>query len=488
MLNSKNTKGNKTQDEGIIPFYTKEAFPGTVKEAEDDDVAKGKMVSLKLKIDESKPDTKQNTYSRYIKTINNFHMENKEEPMELLSFLREEVLPNLHFKNDYDKINTLFQYMNTACLGQAARQWRQCKVDARRDIIKPYVYPNCSENNSYFIEDENQEDIIIGTKFTDWLDERKAAGATELAYMEANSGDELWKYLVESYYFRVLDHMNKLIFGEDAHKALDDQIEYLKNKIIKPFGVGVRESFERIDTLLSYLKLFPPTTKKDEFPTLEAHKEHMNFKIAARIKRDIFLHLLPEEQFQLKYTTDCEKHYTLMSKDEFINAAIRFEKADKVMREQKEKLKKSNEKRSSDSTSSLSRSDKSKNQSSKKRARSETKQKNAKGEALFCVFCHENGAPKWVYTNHDEESCRKLKKSEDEKKLSGGSRNRYSYQQTAKREMKAMKKKYIKLKKATKELRMIQSLKNQKKKSKKSDYSSDESVLSEDSDLFGDSD
>jgi len=105
MLNSKNTKGNKTQDEGIIPFYTKEAFPGTVKEAEDDDVAKGKMVSLKLKIDESKPDTKQNTYSRYIKTINNFHMENKEEPMELLSFLREEVLPNLHFKNDYDKIN-----------------------------------------------------------------------------------------------------------------------------------------------------------------------------------------------------------------------------------------------------------------------------------------------------------------------------------------------------------------------------------------------
>ena len=55
--------------------------------------------------------------------------------------------------------------------------------------------------------------------------------------------------------------------------------------------------------------------------------------------------------------------------------------------------------------------------------------------------------------------------------------------------MRAMKKKYIKLNKATKELRTIQSLKNQKKKSKKLDYSSyDESVLSEDSDLFGDSD
>ena len=76
-----------------------------------------------------------------------------------------------------------------------------------------------------------------------------------------------------------------------------------------------------------------------------------------------------------------------------------------------------------------------------------------------------------------------------EKKLSGGSSSRHSYQQNAKKEMRAMKKKYIKLKKATKELRMIQSLKGQKKKSKKADYSSDdESVLSEDSDLFGDSD
>ena len=86
---------------------------------------------------------------------------------------------------------------------------------------------------------------------------------------------------------------------------------------------------------------------------------------------------------------------------------------------------------------------------------------------MFCAFCHENGAPKWVYTNHDEEHCRKSK-AEDEKHLSGGSRSKHSYQQNAKREMKAMKKKYIKLKKATKELHMIQSLKNQKKKNPRS--------------------
>ena len=131
----------------------------------------------------------------------------------------------------------------------------------------------------------------------------------------------------------------------------------------------MKESFERVDTLLSYLKLFPPATKKNEFLTLEAHKEHMNFAIAERTHREIFLNLLPEEAYQLKFTTDCEKDYTLMTKDEFLNAAVRFEKADKVLRKKKEKLYKSSDKRKSESTSSLSRSDKSKNQSRKKHTR-----------------------------------------------------------------------------------------------------------------------
>ena len=106
--------------------------------------------------------------------------------------------------------------------------------------------------------------------------------------------------------------MNKLIFGEDVHKVLNLQIEYLKNKIIKPFGVGVKASFERIETLLSYLKLFPPATKNNEFQTLEAHKEHGNFTIAERTQREIYPNLLPEEAYQLKFTTDCEKDYTTL--------------------------------------------------------------------------------------------------------------------------------------------------------------------------------
>ena len=274
------------------------------------------MVSLlKLKIDETKGETKRNVNERQIKSITNFHNDNKEHPMQLLSLLMEEILPQLNFTNDFDKINTFQQYMNTVCVGQAARQWRQIKMNAKRDILKAYI--DCGDTKSYSVEDERREDIIIGSKFKEWLDERKAATAGELAYMEATSGQQLWKWLVESYHYRVIDHMNKLIFGEDVHKVLDQQIEYLKNKIIQPFGVGVKASFERIETLISYMKLFPPATKKDEFPTLKAHKEHENFIIAERTQRQIYLNVLPEEAYQIKFTTDCEKDYPLIGGGEY---------------------------------------------------------------------------------------------------------------------------------------------------------------------------
>ena len=82
--------------------------------------------------------------------------------------------------------------MNTACLGQVARQWSQIKRNAKRDILKANI--DCGDTKTYFVEDERREDIIIGSKFKEWLNERKAATADELAYMEATSGQELWKW------------------------------------------------------------------------------------------------------------------------------------------------------------------------------------------------------------------------------------------------------------------------------------------------------
>jgi len=364
--------------------------------------------------------------------------------------------------------------MSVVCVGAAARQWKKIKMKARRDILKPYT--KCEEDADYLVETERIEDIIMGNKFHDWLEERKGATSDELGYMEATSGEELCKWLKETYHYRVVDYLNKDIFGEDMHKVLDQQVEYIRNKIIKPFGVTVKESFQRIETLLSYLKLFPPATKKDEFPTLEAHKEHENFQIVERKQRQIYLNVLPEEAYQLKFTTDCEKDYTTMTDEEFLNAAMRFEKSDKLMRERKQALKKSKEKRKSDGTSGLNRKEESQNGSGKRRKT--TTKKNNKGVALYCAFCKNDGAPKYVYTNHDEDDC--YKKNKSEKQLSGGSTGKSSYQKGAKKELRAINKKIKKLKAATKELRLAQG-KGSKKYARSVTFQSDESSESGDS-------
>ena len=62
-------------------------------------------------------------------------------------------------------------------------------MNAKRDLLRPYI--DCGDAKSYFVEDERCKDIIIGSKFKEWLNERKAATARELPFMEATSGQEL---------------------------------------------------------------------------------------------------------------------------------------------------------------------------------------------------------------------------------------------------------------------------------------------------------
>ena len=188
------------------------------------------------------------------------------------------------------------------------------------------------------------------------------------------------------------------------------------------------------------------------------------------------------------YSPQCPNRLrdTLMTDDEFLNAAIRFEKSDKVMREKKLQLHKSKDKRKSDSTSSLSRNDQSRNQSGAKKRHTDSKEKNGTGVALYCALCKEAGAPQWVYQNHNTNNCRK--KEKHKRKLSGGSSSKSSFQQNMKKELRrTMKKKYQKLKHSTRELCV--SRKNTKGNTKKnkrvSTYSSSEEsdVISEESDI-----
>ena len=78
------------------------------------------------------------------------------------------------------------------------------------------------------------------------------------------------------------------------------------------------------------------------------------------------MNVLPEEAYQLNFTTDCEMDYTLMTDEHFISAAICFEKSDKLMREKKLQIQKAKYKQKSDSSASFLRTDQSRNDGAKK--------------------------------------------------------------------------------------------------------------------------
>eukprot|EP01083_Nonionella_stella_P022564 62403_1 len=466
MLTRTTSKGNKTQDKGIIPFYTKEAFPDTVEK--DDEVKEPKKVTIRLKLDESKESSRENCFMKEIRLIENFHLkdENIEHVLEIIELIQHEVMAQAVISDDLDKIRKFHNYINVALGTTASRQWHEFQLKAKSDITSDYT--KVSDTESFHLSKAEQTKMITTKEaFQTWVDAKSNATQRELNMNNVTTGAGLKTKLIEAYHYRVMDYMNLKVFGQEKScEALDDQIDYLAHKIVKPFGVGVEATMERIEHLITLLKYFPPTTIKDEFPTVQAHKEHENFEITEAKKRKIFFNVLPEESFQLKITCECEVNYTAMTNEQFLSTCLRFEKADQIMREKKLRMQKNNDKRKKDSTSNMSRTDRNRNDAAKKR-RTDQNDKNAKGVALHCVFCEENGAPKWVYQNHTTDKCRK--KNQSERKLSGNSTSRNAYQKDAKKELRALKKKYKKLKVSERELRVTK--KTQRRTSFKSESS-----------------
>ncbi len=62
------------------------------------------------------------------------------------------------------------------------------------------------------------------------------------------------------------------------------------------------------------------------------------------------------------------------------------------------------------------------------------------GENDNCELCEKNGAPKWVYNNHNSNKCRK--KDRSEKLISGGSTRNNFIEKEMKREVCSVRKKY----------------------------------------------
>ena len=147
MLTRTTSKGNKTQDKGIIPFYTTEVFSDTKSIAEDNnDTKKPTKVTIHLKLDESQPPNRDNCFEQTVKQIENFHLkgENIENIMEIIiAFIKEEILTHITSTSDYQKIMKFQQYIKIVLSPMANHQWKEMQINAKLDITKPCV--QCSD-------------------------------------------------------------------------------------------------------------------------------------------------------------------------------------------------------------------------------------------------------------------------------------------------------------------------------------------------------
>ena len=206
MLTRTTSKGNKTQDKGIIPFYTKEAFPDTV-EKDDEAKAETKKVTIRLKLDDSKVSSRENCFEKEIRLIENFHLkgENVEYVLEIIELIQNEVMAQAVISDDFDKIKKFHNYMNVALGTNASRQWYEFQLKAKYDITKEYTTVPATE---LFHLDKAEQTSMVTTKeaFQVWIDAKTNAGQRELTMNNVTTGAELKTKLLEAYHFRVIEH------------------------------------------------------------------------------------------------------------------------------------------------------------------------------------------------------------------------------------------------------------------------------------------
>ena len=82
------------------------------------------------------------------------------------------------------------------------------------------------------------------------------------------SGLTLEQYIDQEYtsYEQYLDFQLSLILWREPRKCMHKQVEYLKNKITKPYGWSVDEVFARLGYMQMALKFLPPPSKKGPGP------------------------------------------------------------------------------------------------------------------------------------------------------------------------------------------------------------------------------
>ena len=90
--------------------------------------------------------------------------------------------------------------------------------------------------------------------------------------------------------------MHPVVFRERYYDAYNEQKNYLKNEISKPFGVSMDKAFRQLDLLCKTLEYFPPPSDRDSIVTAEewAAFEAGMKEVPTKHVRQYKFNLLPE--------------------------------------------------------------------------------------------------------------------------------------------------------------------------------------------------
>ena len=300
--------------------------------------------------------------------------------MEIFSQLDNKCLkPRALSANEEWKI--YLQLLQVVCIDTATTTLQEVSQKARAFVFNEHLAEN---------EDDNADEEAL-----------KGSDAAFFAYIESEwnkVGDDFGDSdAYTAFWIAFFNTLYTIIFGADAHRAFNEQLDYLCHKIVKPFGVTVEAAFRRIDVLTKYMENFPPTSPRGTVATHEHWVTHSNIRrIDDSIKRQMKYNLLPTS-YHDRFNQSNED-YTVMTNAKFLSEAQKFEITNTRDRQkleaQREKIKRKREV-DSDSVSNLRWKQKEKNTSLKKSCGE--KKSTPKGEARHCVLCEMAGAPQSLY-------------------------------------------------------------------------------------------
>ena len=483
-------KGNKLPNNvGVIPFYTKEAFPNLEKNSsdeEDGEVKKADTTSIPVKIDRAGGESKTNLTKFEVPRIRHFD-NNVENVLKGFNLIDTKVMNHLVGISREEMIHRRMNYIEMICFDNAQQEYEEAIKYAKKETLAYYSTELIAAQNvdnrdcsMFELTDAEQAELVSNnTAFLTWIN--KAADlihANEIAYMGYVSGAKtrLMKWKIFDSHFR--NHLNVIIFGKKYHKAREEQKEYMQYGMTKPFGAKVAQCFRRVDMLANLMNYFPPTCNRDEMPEIEAWEMAMyGNEVSDMMNRKMKFNLLPTK-FQNTLEEDTEEDWRVMVYPKFVALVQQCEAKDErervEMAKNREKLKASALKRKDDGGEGLDRSSKSKNQAHKRFKKEHSK--SGKGEASFCALCKNAGAPKWLYKNHNTADCNKA--DEYKRKLSGGAASQYNAKRDYKKELRKAEQMLKKFKKETRELKTMM----KKKRKKSADDMSIDSASSVDTD------